>query len=81
MSIVKNKGIINLQWNNIDSFKYSILILLYHSNIDNDLQRMSKLILYEKLYIFTHTSPNQFEINNPNISLNIYDENSNKIYT
>ena len=36
---------------------------------------------YEKLYNFINTSPTEFGINNPNISLNIYDENLNKIYT
>ena len=81
MSIVRNRGIITPHSNNIDSFKYLILIALHHSNIANNPQRISKLIPYEKSYIFTHTSPTQFEINNPNILLNKYDENVNKIYT
>ena len=64
---------INPKSSNIDSFKYSILILLHYSDISYHLERISKLKPFENKYNFTHTTPNEFEINNPNVSLTVFD--------
>ena len=41
---------------------------------------MSKLQQFESKYNFINTTPTKFEINNPNISLLVFDENNKKIY-
>ena len=43
-------------------------------------ERISKLKRYEDRYIFTHNTPKEFEINNPNISLCLVDENIETLY-
>ena len=65
---------------NIDSFRYSILISLHYYDISYHPERISKLKPFEDKYNFTHTTPNEFEINNPNISLTVYDENDKIVY-
>ena len=72
---------INTRSSNTDSFKYSILISLHYYDISFDPERISKLKPFENKYNFTHITPNEFEINNPNISLTVFDENNNIIYT
>ena len=52
---------------NIDSFKYSILISLHYYDISYHPERISKLKPFENKYNFTHSTPNEFEIINPNI--------------
>ena len=52
---------------NIDSFKYSILISLHYYDIYYHPERISKLKPFENKYNFTHSTPNEFEINNLNI--------------
>ena len=42
---------------------------------------MSSLKPYEHKYNFTNTIPTEFEINNPNISLKIFNEDNKKINT
>ena len=42
---------------------------------------MSKLIPFENKYNFNYNTPKEFEINNPNVSLTIFDENNNVSYT
>ena len=44
-------------------------------------QRISKLKHFENNYNFTEILSNEFETINPNISLTIFDENKNRIYT
>ena len=58
----------------IDSLKYSILISLHYYNISYHPERISKLKPFENKYNFTDTNRNEFEINNPNISLTVSDE-------
>ena len=70
---------INPNSTDIDSFKYSILISLYYYHIPNNPQRILNLDKYEPLYNFSHTEPIQFEQNNPNISLNIYNTQNEQI--
>ena len=63
-----------------DSFEYSILISLHYYDITFHPERISKLKQYEDKYIFTHITPNDFEINNLNISLTVFDENNKMLY-
>ena len=43
-------------------------------------ERISKLKPFENKYTFTHSTPNEFEINYSNISLTVFDENDNIVY-
>ena len=65
----------------IDSFKNSILISLHYYDISFHPERISKLKLSGNKYNFIHITPNEFEINNPNTSLTIFDENNKRLYT
>ena len=71
---------INPKSSDIDSFKYSILILLHYYDISLHPERLSKLKPFENKYNFIHITPNEFEKNNRNISLTVFDENDNIIY-
>ena len=64
----------------IDSIKYSVLISLHYYDISFHPERLSKLKTFENKYNFTHTTPNEFEINNPNVSLTVFDETNKIIY-
>ena len=72
---------INPRSSSEDSFKYSILISLHYYDIYFHPERISKLKPFENKYKFTVISPNEFETNNSNISLTIFGENKNEIYT
>ena len=50
---------------NEDSFKHSILISLHYYDINFHSEKVSKPKLFENKYNFNHTTPNEFEINNP----------------
>ena len=63
-----------------DSFKYSVLISLHYYNTSFHPERISKLQPFENKYNFVNTTPDEFEINNPNISLTIFNENSKKVH-
>ena len=69
---------INPKSSNEDSFKYSILCSLHYYNITNHHERISKLKSFENKYDFIDNTAKDFEINNPNISLTVYNEH-NKI--
>ena len=71
---------INAKSSNIDSFKYSLLILLHYYDISHHPERISKLKPFENKYNFNNITPNKFEINNPHILLTVFDENSNITY-
>ena len=71
---------INPKSSNIDSFKYSILISLHCYDIFHHPEGISKLKPFENKYNFNDITPNEFEINNFNISLTVFDENSNIRY-
>ena len=70
----------NPRSSDIDSFKYSILISLHYYDISFHFERISKLKAFEKHYNFIHITPTEFETNNSNISLTIFDEDNKKIY-
>ena len=71
---------INPKSSNIDSFKYLILISLHYYDISFHPERISKLKPFENKYNFTYITPNEFEINNCNISLIVFDEKNNIIH-
>ena len=72
--------IVNLKCTNTESFKYLVLISLHYCDLIPHLERLSKLKKYEDRYIFIHNTPENFEIDNPNISLTIVDENNDILY-
>ena len=61
-------------------FKYSILFSLHYYDISFHPKIISKLKTFEKHYNFIHITPTEFETNNSNISLTIFDEDNKKIY-
>ena len=63
-----------------DSFKYSISISLHYYHIPLHCETISKLLPYEKLYDFISLIPSEFEGNDNNISLDIYDKKLLLIY-
>ena len=71
---------INPKSSDIDSFKYSILISILCYEISFHAERISKLKPFENKYNFTHITLNEFQINNPNISLTVFDENNDITY-
>ena len=72
---------INPKSSDIDSFKYSILILLHYYDLSFYPERISTLKLFENKYNFIDITPTEFEINNPNVSLKVFNENNKRIYT
>ena len=64
-----------------DSFKYSILYYLHYYDITHHPERISKLKPFDNKYNFTHTTTTEFETDNPNISLTVFNENNEIIYT
>ena len=73
--------IINTNASNEDSFKYSILCSLHYFDILRNPQKLSKLMSFENIYNFTHNTPKEFEIDNPNISLTVFNEDEKIIYS
>ena len=71
---------INPKSNNNDSFNYFILISLHYHDIPYHREKTTKLDTYANNYNFTNTNPTDFEINNPNVSLNILSEDNKLIY-
>ena len=72
---------INQKSSDIDSFEYSILISLRCYDISFHPERISKLKPFENKYNFSYITPNEFEINNPNISLTVFEDNYNITYS
>ena len=54
---------------------------LHYYNISCNPKRISKLILFENNYNFSHNTPKEFEIDNPNISLTVFNEDKKIIYS
>ena len=70
---------INPKCSDIDSLKYQISLHYYDISFHPD--RISKLKPNEDKYNFSNTIPIEFETNNSNISLTIFDKNNKKIHT
>ena len=69
---------INPKSSDIYSFKYSILISLHYYDISFHPERISKLKPYENEHNFIYITRTEFETNNSNISLAIFDEKTTK---
>ena len=65
----------------INSFKYSILISFHYYDISFHPERISKLKPFENKYNFINITPDEFEKNNCNTLLTVFDENDKKIYS
>ena len=72
---------INPNCSNNESFKYSILISLHYYDLNNHPERINKLNKYINKYNFSTSNHRDFENNNQSISLTVYNENKNIIYT
>ena len=70
----------NPKCSNEDSFKYSILCSLYYYYLKVYKETINKLNKYINDHNFTLINFNEFENNNPNISLSVYDDLGRKIY-
>ena len=68
---------INPKSSDEESFMYSILISLHYYDIYSNPERLSNLRSYINKYNFTDITAKGFEINNPDISLTIIDEDKN----
>ena len=62
---------INPKCTDNDSFKYSILISLYYYDLNVHKERINQLNKYINNYNFKSNNYNDFEKNNPNISLTV----------
>ena len=71
---------INPKCTDNDSFKYSILISLHYYDLNTHKERTNQLDKYINNYHFNSNNPNDFERNNPNISLTLYNEHNEIIY-
>ena len=71
---------INPKSSDEESFMYSILISLHYYDISCNPERLSNLRPYINKYNFTDFTAKGFQINNPDISLTIIDENKNTLY-
>ena len=72
--------IINPKCTNEDSFKYSILISLHYYELNIHKKRINQLNKYTNNHNFESNNYDNFENNNPYISLSVYDENVKLLY-
>ena len=80
------KAVLNPKLNDNKSFQYSITLSLYHKEIGNNFNRITKIKPYVNNFNWnninflpTNQDYKNFEINNENVSLNIYQFNNEKI--
>ena len=66
---------------NKESFKYSILISLHYYDLNSHPERMNKLNKYINKYNFSTTNYRDFENDNQSVTLSVYNENKEIIYT
>ena len=71
---------INHKCKNDDSFKYSILFSLHYQDLHYHKERINQLNKYINNYNFKSNNPNDFEINNPFVSLTVYNEHNEILY-
>ena len=80
------KAVLNPKSNDNKSFQYSITLSIYHKEIGNNFNRITKIKPYVSNFNWNNISfppikqdYETFEINNKNISLNIFPFNNEKI--
>ena len=71
---------INPKCTDKDSFKYSILISLYYYDLNVQKERTNQLNKYINNYKFKSNNYEDFENNNKDISLTVYDEHNEILY-
>ena len=81
------KAVLNPKSNDNKSFQYSITLSLYHKEIGNNFNRITKIKRYINNFNWNNINfppikqdYQTFEINNENISFNIYQLKNEKIY-
>ena len=86
MCIKSNRAVLNPKSNDNKSFQYSITLSLYHKEIENNFNRITKIEPYTNNFNWnninfppTNQDYENFEINNENISLNICQFDNEKI--
>ena len=76
--------LINIKYNDKESFKYSILLYLYYYNIQKNHGRVIQLLFntdpYLSIKFNENNDINQFEKDNPHIDLFIIDINDKPIF-
>ena len=76
--------LININCDNSDSFKYSILLYLYYYNIKINYNRPTEINKHRDPYMLIHFNDgndiNQFEKDNPLIDLLIIDNNNKPLF-
>ena len=72
---------INPKCTNDNSFKYLILISLHYYDLKQHPERKNKLNKYINKYNFSTSNYRDFENNNQSISLTVFNENKEIIYT
>ena len=70
---------INPKSSNEDCFKYSVWCWLHYYDTTNHHERISKLKSFENQYNFINNTAKDFEIDNPNISLTVYNDDNKTI--
>ena len=73
--------IIKIDSSNEGSFKYAILYSLHYCDILRRPETISMLIPFENKHNFSHNTPKEFEMDNPNILLNVFDESERITYS
>ena len=71
---------INTKCADNDSFKYSIIISLHYYDLNTRKERTNQLNKYISTDNFISNNYNDFEINNPTISLTVYNDFNEIIY-
>ena len=71
---------INPKCSDDESLMYSIIVSLHYYDISHNPERISTLIPYINNYDFTDITPQKFEVNNPDISLTVIDDDKNILY-
>ena len=71
---------INPKCSDDESLMYSIMVSLHYYDISHNPERISTLRPYINNYDFTDITPQKFEVNNPDISLTVIDDDKNIFY-
>ena len=71
---------INPKCSDDESLMYSIIVSLHYYDISHNPERISTLRPYINNYDFTDITPQKFEVNNPDISLTVIDDDKNILY-
>ena len=71
---------INPKCSDEESLMYSIIISLHYYDVSHNPERISILRPYINNFDFTDITPQKCEVNNPNISLTVIEDDKNILY-